>query len=228
MPENQLGILFKSVQNQYFNTKYKKIEVDFHPFKSLKHTIEWTPWRIRIKVNEHFRNAPDIILEKLAIILLARVYRAKVGKEIRKGYNDYVESLREGLPAKKHNRLDSYKTKGRIYDLSNIFDQLNEIYFSNLLKKPVLGWSRKKSYWRLGFYDKERNLLVISRVFDHPKVPDKIVHYLVYHEMLHIHIPTERRNGRRIIHSAEFRETEKQFPEYQSIQDWLKVNLKKL
>jgi predicted metal-dependent hydrolase len=228
MPENQLGLIFKSVQNHYFKTKVKKIEVDFHPFRSMKHTIEWTPWRIRIKINENFRNAPKNIMENLAIILLAKVYKAKVGKDIRKNYNNYVESLRDTLPAKKHNRLDSYSARGNAYDLSQIFQQLNKLYFGDSLKEPIVGWSRNKSYWRLGFYDQERNLLVVSRIFDRAKVPEQIVAYLVYHEMLHIQFPTERRNGRRIIHSAQFRETERKFPEYQEIQDWLKKNIRKL
>jgi predicted metal-dependent hydrolase len=93
---------------------------------------------------------------------------------------------------------------------------------------PTLGWSRKKSYWRLGFYDQDRNLLVISRVFDQRGIPEEIVRYLVYHEMLHIHFPSERKNGRRIIHSPEFRRIEKIFPAYQDIQNWLKSNLRKL
>jgi hypothetical protein len=228
MPENHLGKIFNSIQRDYFNKKYKKIEVGFHKFRSLKHTVEWTPWRIRIKVNEHFREAPDKIIELLAIILLAKVYQVKVERDIRAGYNNYVEGLKESLPVKKHNRLDAYKSKGERFDLVKIFDQLNTLYFGNNLKMPILGWSRKNSYWRLGFYDKERNLLVISRVFDQHGVPDEVVEYLVYHEMLHIHFPYERKNGRRIIHPPEFRRTEKQFPRYQNIQNWLKSNLRKL
>jgi predicted metal-dependent hydrolase len=179
-------------------------------------------------VNEQFRHAPDNILELLAIILLAKVYKVKVGRDIRNGYNDYVDILKDALPQKKHNRLDAYSAKGHIFDLSMIFKQLNEVYFANILTMPIVGWSRNKSYWRLGFYDKERNLLVISRIFDQSTVPEKIVRYLVYHEMLHIYYPSERKNSRRIIHSIEYRETEKQYPEYQDIQDWLKLNLKKL
>ena len=97
-----------------------------------------------------------------------------------------------------------------------------------MLKVPTLGWSRNKSYWRLGFYDAERNLLVVSRIFDQSRVPEEILRYLVYHEMLHIFFPTERKNGRRIIHSPEFRETERRYPEYQEIQDWLKIYVRKL
>ena len=228
MSEDRLVTIFKSVQQAYFNKSYKRINVKYHRFKSLKHTLEWTPWRIRIRVNEHFKNAPDNILENLAVILLARIYKVKVQKEIRNPYNEYVETLRASLPAKKFNRFDSYSGKGKVYDLTSIFNQLNHVYFSNDLPLPVLGWSKKKSLWRLGFYDKERNLLVISRVFDQAGVPENVVRYLVYHEMLHIYFPSERKNGRRIIHSRKFRETEKQFPEYEDIQDWIKRNLRKL
>ncbi len=228
MPDIHIETIFNTVQRQYFKTKYKKINVEFYKFRSLKHTIEWTPWRIRIRVNEHFRHAPAKIIELLAIILLAKVYKVKVGRDIRKSYNDYIEILKESLPVKKHNRLNAYTAKGKIFDLTKIFNQLNALYFGNNLKIPVLGWSRKNSYWRLGFYDKERDLLVISRVFDQSAVPEDIVRYMVYHEMLHIYYPSERKNGRRIIHPPAFRKTEKQFPGYQDIQNWLKSNLREL
>jgi len=228
MPENRLLKIFNSIQRDYFNKKYKKIEVDFHKFRSLKHTIEWTPWRIRIRVNAHFRQAPDKIIELLAIILLAKVYRVRVERNIRTDYNSYVEILKESLPVKKHNRLDAYESKGKRFDLAALFDQINGRYFENNLVIPTLGWSRNNSYWRLGFYDKERNLLVISRVFDQSGVPEEVVQYLVYHEMLHIHFPSVRKNGRRIIHPREFRITEKKFPNYEDIQNWLKSNLRKL
>ncbi len=228
MPDSHIEMIFNTVQRQYFKTKYKKINVEFYKFRSLKHTIEWTPWRIRIRVNEHFRHAPDKIIELLAIILLAKVYKIRVGSEIRKSYNDYIEILKKSLPVKKHNRLDAYTAKGEIFDLTKIFNQLNTSYFGSNLRIPVLGWSRKNSYWRLGFYDKERDLLVISRVFDQSAVPEDIVRYMVYHEMLHIYYPSERKNGRRIIHPPAFRKTEKQFPGYQDIQSWLKSNLREL
>jgi predicted metal-dependent hydrolase len=228
MPKNHLEELFQSVQKTYFNKNVKRIDVAYYPFRSLKHTIEWTPWRIRIRINQHFMNAPEKVMEDLAIILLAKVYKVKNTKEARKRYNDFVEILRQSLPPKKFNRLDVYKAKGKVYDLSKIFHQLNQLYFSNGIKPPVIGWSRKKSYRRLGFYDQERNLLVVSRNFDQKNVPEDIIRYLVYHEMLHMQYPSIQKNGRRIVHSRQFRETEKQFPQYEEIQDWLKLNLRKL
>ncbi|HHE55002.1 MAG TPA: M48 family peptidase [Caldithrix abyssi] len=101
-------------------------------------------------------------------------------------------------------------------------------YFANQLKKPILGWSLRKSYRRLGFYSKEKNLLVISRILDSKKVPPEVVKFLLYHEMLHMAIPVQKVNGRRQIHPPVFKQREKQFPNYQSIQKWLKKNLVKL
>ena len=225
MPNSNIETIFRTVQREYYGKNYKKINVDLCKFRSLKHTIEWTPRQIRIKINEHFRKAPDHIIELLAIILLAKVYKVRIEKDIRRRYNDYVEILRDSLPAKKYNRLDAYTPKGQVYDLFKVFNQLNDIYFKSKLQTPVLGWSRKKSYRRLGFYDKERNLLIISRLFDQRRVPEDIVRYLVYHEMLHIFYPSVKRNSRRIIHPPAFRRLEKQFPGYENIQNWLKLNL---
>ena len=228
MPNSNIETIFRTVQREYYGTNYKKIAVDFYKFRNLKHTIEWTPWRIQIKVNEHFRNAPDTIIRKLAIILLAKVYKVRVEKDIRSSYNEYVEIMKDSLPVKKPYSLGRYTPTGKVFELTRIFNQLNALYFKNNLKRPILGWSRNKSYRRLGFYDKERNLLVISRVFDQRRVPEDIVRYLVYHEMLHIFYPSVKRNGRRIIHPPAFRKVEKHFPGYEHIQNWLTLNLPKL
>jgi len=40
------------------------------------------------------------------------------------------------------------------------------------------------------------------------------VEYVVFHEMLHMRFPTERRGHRRVMHSPEFRKAEKEFPKY--------------
>lgn len=105
---------------------------------------------------------------------------------------------------------------------------MNQAYFGGELARPILGWSLRKAYRRLGFYNKEKNLLVISRIFDSKKVPRKVVEYLMYHEMLHIAIPTVHNNGRRTIHGRSFREKERQFPQYEFVQKWLSKNLRKL
>jgi predicted metal-dependent hydrolase len=224
MTDRELTEIFTQIQKKYHAPSYKKISVEFFISRSIKHTIEWTPWRIKVKICHHFRTAPDYALIDIAIILLAKVYKTKVSKEIREEYRQYVESLAGKLPVRRHHRLDSYQAKGKIYNLAAVFSEMNRQYFENKLNLPVIGWSRQKSYRRLGFYDEKRNLLVISRIFDDARVPEEITRYMVFHEMLHIHFPAERKNGRRIIHGPEFKMAERSFPNFEKIQKWIKSN----
>jgi predicted metal-dependent hydrolase len=69
----------------------------------------------------------------------------------------------------------------------------------------------------LGHYDSAHATIIISRVLDSPTVPSYLVEYLVYHEMLHIRYPVERRGHRRVVHSQEFRAAEKKFPRYEQV-----------
>ena len=73
-------------------------------------------------------------------------------------------------------------------------------------------WSSERARNRLGHYDPAHNAIVISRVFDHPRVPECAVEYIVYHEMLHLKHPVRLRGSRRCVHSAEFQAEEREFP----------------
>ena len=115
-----------------------------------------------------------------------------------------------------------------MYNLEFIFEDINRTYFKNQLKKPILGWSLNKSYMRLGFYAEDKNLLVISRIFDLSRVPEKVVEYMMYHEMLHIAIPTIVINGRRKVHPPELKKMDRIFPDYDEIQKWIKKNRQRL
>jgi predicted metal-dependent hydrolase len=228
MTNQQLSALFNRIHKDYFNRKYRHIRAEFHSFRGIKHAIEWSPWRIQIKVSDHFRQAPLSILEIIAIILISKIYKMRVQKEIKRQYQEYVTRLEDKLPPRRQNSIESYNPCGKNYDLDEIFNELNQKYFENKLDKPILGWSRNKSYRRLGFYDHKRNLLVISLIFDSRQVPPEVIKSLVYHEMLHIIFPVIHRNGRRIIHPLEFKRKEKKFPNYAGIQKWMKMNLGKL
>ena len=223
MDDNQLTDLFQRVLRGHLGRKRRRVVAQFHPYRSLRHTIEWNPWRITVKVNHHFYNAPLQIMESLAVILLSKVYKVQVDRQIRTIYRKYLDQLATQLPLRRHNTIEHYESKGKYFDLQNIFDDLNRQYFKQHLKSPVIGWSKTNSRSRLGFYDYTRNLLVISRIFDRSGIPEEVVRYLVFHEMLHIHFPVEIKNGRRSIHPPAFKKVEKQFPQYEKIQHWLKT-----
>lgn len=227
MTDQELTQIFKDIQHRVGRYK-RRVEARFYPYRSLRHSIEWTPWRIQVKVGEHFRHAPLYILEYIAIILLAKVYKYTIETKVRRDYRAYNDKLAQTLPGRKPRATTGYLCRGRHFDLCEIFEKLNDSYFNNKLVKPVIGWSKNKSYTRLGFYDRERKLLVISKIFDSSAVPDEIVDYLMYHEMLHIHFPVQPKKGRRIVHSQLFKKEEKIFPKYDQIQHWIKINRFKL
>ena len=72
-------------------------------------------------------------------------------------------------------------------------------------------------------YDPAHNAIVISRVFDHPRVPRYAVEYILFHEMLHLKHPVKLRGLRRCVHSSEFRAEEKMFPELEKARKFLRV-----
>src|SRR5205823_920948 len=113
--------------------------------------------------------------------------------------------------------------QGHCYDLEAIFEDLNQRFFWGLLARPQLTWSTTHARTSLGHYDAAHNTIVISRLFDDPRVPSYAVEYIVYHEMLHLKHPVRTRGGRRCVHPREFQDEEKQFPQLADAQAFLKT-----
>ena len=74
----------------------------------------------------------------------------------------------------------------------------------------------------LGHYDPAHRTIIISRLLDSSLVPRYLVEYLVFHEMLHMCYPVERRAHRRVLHSRAFREAERKFPAIERVRRKLK------
>ncbi len=87
---------------------------------------------------------------------------------------------------------------------------------------PLLGWSRRPSRTTLGHYDSSHNAIILSRFLDSPEVPLLVVEYIMFHEMLHLRHPMVHTGSRRI-HTSEFQEAEKAFPDLKEAKRQLKV-----
>ena len=223
MTDGALQILFSDLLDTINHKNKYQVTAVFYETKSIRHTIQLRRRHIQIKIANSFRQTPEHILKILGFILYSKIFYYKVDTKTRREYRQYIEDAI--LPNHKtHLRKPStrYKTQGNVYNLELIFEDINRVYFQNQLKKPILGWSLNKSYTRLGFYAEDKNLLVVSRIFDSSRVPLKVVEYMMYHEMLHIVIPTKVVNGRRRIHPSEFKKMDRSFPDYDEIQKWIK------
>ena len=224
----QSSLLFESVE-EIFRRVFRELKprtampeftVRFRPYVHMDSKIELNTERthIEVRMSDQLESAPAPVQEALAHILLSKLYRKKIAPQYDRRYRLYTE--REDVQRKSmlvksaRGRKQIVAAKGKAYDLEEMFDQLNEQFFDNLLTRPRLTWSPRRSRRTLGHWDPAHNTIVISRIFDHPNVPRFLVEYILYHEMLHIKHPVEHCNGRRRVHTKPFYEDERKFPQY--------------
>lgn len=226
---DQLTNLLAIVKSEYHSADTYNLHASFYPYKNISHTIRIHNRTIFVRISDKLYDAPEDILRSIIIILLDKLFRKTTFPVIKKSYANYINKhVIPHLQPIKRKVSSSYKTAGIHYNLDELFEKVNNDYFSSSVKKPSLGWSMNRSTRRLGFYDHERDLLVISKIFDHRRVPDYVVEYIMYHEMLHIVHPVARVKGRRIVHSKTFKKQEILFEEYTSATRWLNKKLWRL
>lgn len=203
-----------------------EVKIEFFAFTSIKNTIRMRQGKLLVRLSDLLESAPTKVLQAIAHILLAKMYRRPVDGEAASRYRRHVSS--RSISQKAHlvrqmrgrKRLDS--AQGRSYDLEAVFEDLNTRFFHGLLARPLMTWSRDRARNSLGHYDPAHNAIVVSRIFDHPRVPLSAVEYIVYHEMLHLKHPVRLRGSRRCVHSAEFQAEEKLFPQLDEVKQFLK------
>ncbi len=225
--QSPLELIFSSVFRRLGLKRLAPVfQVDYRAFAGLRSTIRLRGHRAEVHISDLLAEAPPLVLEALAEILLAQVFRGRASREARECYLAYVSrpSVRRRIEEARRwrgsKRLEP--PQGRYYDLEEVFRELNRRFFQNEVAPPRLGWSRKQSRAILGHYDAGHGTITISRWLDSPKIPRYVVEYLVFHEMLHMRYPVERKRDRRVVHSREFREAEKKFPDYEQARRRLK------
>jgi predicted metal-dependent hydrolase len=202
------------------------LAVEFFAFVSINNTIRLRDGKLSVRLSDLLEGAPDTVLRAIAHILLAKMYRRPVERAYATRYRRYISG--QEITEKAHlvrqvrgrKRIES--AQGRTYNLEDIFEELNQRFFYGLLARPRMTWSRDQARNRLGHYDPAHNAIVVSRVFDHPRVPCYAVEYIVYHEMLHLKHPVKLRGSRRCVHSKEFQAEEKLFPHLGQAKAFLK------
>jgi hypothetical protein len=197
------------------NREVPEIEVMFYPYIGINHTIRLRNSKVYVRLAEICENMPLDAQRALAFILVAKLLRKKVPPLAAKIYRSFIKSQDMQSAALENKRARGRKLisspKGAIYNLEQIFADLNKTYFQNSIEKPTLSWSVKKTYRILGHHDSTHQTIIISKSLDDVKVPRYVVEYVVFHEMLHIFHPTMHRNGRRYNHTPQFRRDEKKF-----------------
>jgi len=221
---------------EIFATEYRALrprapmpvfEIRFYRFTSVNTTIRLREGRALVRLSDVLEGAPESVLAAIAHILLAKLYRKPIEAAHALRYRKHLGSASITERAEQVRRSRGRKrissARGHVYDLDEIFDELNQRFFQGLLGRPVLTWSAQRARRLLGHYDAAHNTIVVSRVFDTAQTPRFAIEYLLYHEMLHLKHPVLVRGGRRCVHSREFQQDEKRFPDLDKVKEFLKT-----
>lgn len=126
---------------------------------------------------------------------------------------------------------DELEHRGEHHNLRAILHDVRQLLDGHGLDDVHITWGRRgrgsKSI-RFGSYDFDRNLIRIHPALDRDWVPRFFVEFIIYHELLHAIFPPETGEGRRRVHTKEFRAMERRFPRYQKAMEWEAANLRRI
>lgn len=207
-------------------TPVPAIEVEFCKFANANSFIRIENGNISVKITDLLEDAPAPILEALAHILLSKLYRKPVPRHYNHRYRLFLNrrDVRQRLyqVRQERGRKQMSPAQGDHYNLIEIFEDINFRFFNGLMAMPQIGWGRRISRWTLGHYDPSHHAIILSKLLDRPEVPRLAVEYVMFHEMLHLRHPVEHRGIRRCVHTPEFKEAERVFPQLEEAKKILK------
>ncbi|MBN3962444.1 M48 family peptidase [Nostoc sp. NMS8] len=172
-----------------------------------------------IIINEGFINAPKAVLQ--ALVESALVGKSQDNTQLIRSFASTGEYTNILLELDLIAEVVAENPQGKFYNLNDLFDKVNREYFAASLAKPRLAWSRINTYRKFGHYESARDRVVMSLTLDDPKVPEFVVEFVLYHELLHKYHGIKWVQGKRMVHTKEFRVSESQFKSYKEASRWL-------
>ena len=113
-------------------------------------------------------------------------------------------------------------TAGVHYDLAKSFDRVNAAYFHDSMTCPRLVWSQTFTCRKFGHYDHTHDTVLVSISLDKNEVPEYVVDFIVYHELLHKKFGITFGKSRNVVHNRKFLLEEKRFHQYSEAKEVLK------
>ena len=175
-----------------------------------------------LRVHHLFRKAPRSLLRDLVRFCFLRVTR-KTSRRVRADLMDFLEQYREETlaPYPKSRKLPP---NGQCYDLSTLLQKVRFEYFRDLQTEPEIAWTRQTHKALMGKWvltpNGHRNLILINRLLDDPRVPKFYVEFVIFHELLHELMPMSRECGRWVHHPPKFQRRERKHPDFRAAQRW--------
>lgn len=168
---------------------------------------------LSVHLNIQWKDIDDEIKIGLVQSLLLKILKEKVNSPNINLYHNFIKNI----------PILTLKTKSDPA-LEPSFLRVNEKFFQNQLEQPNLQWGQD-SFRKLASYNYHDDTVTFSTLFT--DAPVEILDYLMYHELLHKHLKFKAKNGRSSFHSTEFREAERQYPNFPQIEKQIQALIRK-
>ena len=226
LTDARVAELIQRAAQEFRPGEVRGVRVRFMPFRSTLYSFRLDRRNTAVvKFHLAFRKSCEAAVLQAAQLMLCRSRKTRLALP-RAEYDRFVRSLSHGdfkLPGARKGTRKALGAQGIHRHLEDSFKRVNTAYFSAQLAQPELCWSPARARRILGSYQERHDRLIISRVFDSPSVPPFVLDFLMYHELLHKFLGIGRRNdGKRCIHSPEFKRLERRFERYTEAQAAIK------
>jgi predicted metal-dependent hydrolase len=207
-----------------------RVEAKYRKFASLRAIARREGKTVFVTASEEFKHFPENAKIGLALKLLKKIFgkKSETGSFLEESFDDLSSSATAREFARKAREERGRESGGEASEkLENIMQRLlRHSVFSGLeLPKIKVKWSVNDSRRRVGFYDPAFKTIVISKSLDSPKVPEFVLEYVVFHELLHAK-HGEKLSGKKVfVHTRAFKEDEEKFEYKNSAEWWLKKNV---
>ncbi|HDO25444.1 MAG TPA: hypothetical protein ENG95_02205 [Nitrospirae bacterium] len=219
---NQTALLFHldehSLRTFLENASGKKLSLVITDNSTSILTINNKKSIVNIRLHRMFLCAGSDVLNEIADYIN---HNRKKTPLIRKFITLHSRSLKKG-PLRK----TTIRTESIYHNIQEIYHSINREYFSGRVSASIT-WGAKRpkraaAKRTLGSYSYHTDIIRINPSLDSKKIPAYYMEFIIYHEMLHADIGLRKKNGRRIIHSGEFKKREKDFRYYKRAVEWEK------
>lgn len=158
---------------------------------------------LSVHASSHWKDIGEEIQLGLYQTLLMKLFKEKKETLYTQLYVNFIRNVGDYTPA---TQVDE--------TLLQMFSELNEEFFDNLLDIPNLRWG-KDSTRQIGLYNYHSDTITLSSILkEHPDVAK----YVLYHELLHKKEKFTHKNGRSRHHTTIFRKLERSYPEYEELE----------
>lgn len=205
----------------------KSVKLRINNNRSTMLSVKWEPDCTKVSMHRFFLDAPKNIMDDLAC------YIKKESKQLTPDVKSFMED--------RINRLDythelgkvKLNSAGSIYNLRQLMDQVNRQYFENRLDLNITWFEQQRKKFRsqftFGLYHQPLRLVKINRLLDRVDVPEYLLSFVIYHEMLHCVFPSYCDGaGRRKVHHHQFKTMERKFHAYDHAMEWIELNRERL